>query len=98
MDRLPNIGERVRFRSTRLREWEKDARECTGAVRRVYPGSRCVDPDDEDSAIVDVPVGAPGWTESWQVSMEVDEPLPAWWQYAGTNRFAPNIAELEPLD
>lgn len=89
MQSLPEIGTRVRYRSARLA-----GRECVGTVRRLYPGDRCV--DDNPDIIRPVRVGDPEWAEYWSASVEVDEPLPDWWQYAGTSRFAPSIAELEP--
>lgn len=99
MKRLPEIGERVRYASNYIREWEGAARTLTGTVRRIYPGTRCegdeTDDPDLDAPIIDVRVGESGWEERWSAAVEVDE-IPEWWSYPGTNLFAPSIAELEP--
>lgn len=95
MKRLPQIGERVRFRSARLRPAPDKDRECLGTVRKLYPGDRC-DEDDPD-IIRPVAVGDPDWEAYWCASVEVDDPLPEWWCYSGTNRFAPSLNELEPI-
>ena len=85
MKRLPEIGERVRYRS-RTEWWD---RECSGTVRKIYEGyygngRAC-------------PVGARSWTEHWSAGVEVDSPLPEWWPYPNTNRFAPAISNLTAL-
>jgi hypothetical protein len=85
MDRLPEIGERVRYHSV-SEYWD---RECFGTVRKHYPGYY-------GDSLGQRPIGSKDWGEHWSASVEVDEPLPDWWQYPGTNRFAPSIAELEP--
>lgn len=89
MQTLPEVGQRVRYQSERRPE-----RTCMGTVRRLYPGDRTL--DDEGETIEAVRVGDPEWAEYWSAAVEVDEPLPDWWQYAGTNKFAPAISELEP--
>jgi hypothetical protein len=95
MKTLPEIGARVRYQSERSPE-----RVCFGTVRRIYPGDRWIgdneEEDDEEGRIVAVRVGEDGWAEYWSAAVEVDEPLPEWWQYSGTNRFAPAISELQP--
>lgn len=85
MDRLPEIGERVRYRSeSKYRE----PRECVGTVRKIYPGYR-----GESLAVI--PVGTDEWADHWAACVEVDE-RPDWFGYQG-NEFAPSIAEIEPL-
>lgn len=88
MDRVPEIGERVRYTSARYPE-----RTLLGTVRAIYPGDRTE--DDEGEVIIPVRVGDPDWDESWHASVEPDE-LPAWWQYGEHPRFAPSISELVP--
>jgi hypothetical protein len=81
MDRLPEIGERVRYHSV-SEFWD---RECTGTVRKIYPGF-----DDEGR-----PVAFEDDPEAWHAGIEVDA-IPSWWPYPGTNRFAPSITDLTP--
>jgi len=97
MKRLPEIGERVSYRSEA--DW-REPREATGTVRRIYPGTACDgdegDDPDLDAPIRDVRVGEPGWEERWSASVEVDE-RPDWWPYGESMKFAPAISEIEPL-
>jgi hypothetical protein len=86
MNRLPKIGERVRYHS--VSEWWD--RTCTGTVTKHYPGY-------EGDSLRTIPVGAPEWNEHWSAAVKVDAPLPEWWAYPGTDQFAPSIKELEPL-
>lgn len=86
MNRLPAVGERVRYR----KETEWWTRECTGTVRKLYPGYY-----GESLRVRDV--GSRDWADHWSASVEVDEPLPDWWPYARSNRFAPAIGDLAPL-
>lgn len=80
MERCPQIGQRVNYKSDVLREWEKESRTCTGTVRAIYKSH------DDDGQI------RPEC--EWSVGVEVETPLPKWWPYPG-NRFAPDVAELE---
>lgn len=89
MKRLPEIGERVCYKSKRFPE-----RTTIGTVRKLYPGDRC---DEDDTDIIEpVRVGDPEWEEYWSASVEVDE-RPSWWQYGENPRFAPSLDELEPM-
>jgi hypothetical protein len=85
VNRLPKIGERVRY--TRA---DRPERTLTGTVTKHYPGYY-------GGTLRERPVGSPDWEEHWSACVAVDEPLPEWWGYLGTNLFAPSIAELEPL-
>lgn len=83
MKRLPEVGARVRFNSATFPD-----RTVTGTVRKIYPGYR-------GESLIPVPIGKGDWAERWSAAVEVDE-RPIWWGYS-ENRFAPSIAELEPL-
>jgi hypothetical protein len=85
MNRLPEIGERVRYTNERFPD-----RTTTGTVVKLYEGFH-----PESLAIIRV--GSPGWAERWSACVEIDS-APPWWAYGGDNRFAPSIAELEPLE
>jgi len=83
MDRLPEIGERVRYEHD---DEFLGHRACIGTVRKIYPGLT-------ESGFVtfkDDP-------DSWAAGIEVDDPLPGWWPYPNTNRFAPSVTDLTPI-
>lgn len=82
---MPPIGLRVRYTSpaTDYRE----ARTCDGVVVAQYRGGeRLTDGETGEEYIAPDHVG-----------MKVDQPLPSWWPYSGTDRFAPELAEIESL-
>lgn len=89
MNRLPKIGERVRFKGSRV------VGPCTGTVRQHYEEYRYPKGADWDSDDAPAPIGlAP--VEQWSVSVVVDE-IPTPWPYGGRNSFAPNVSELEAI-
>lgn len=81
MKRAPTIGQRVRYLSHALEESEGSPRVCTGTVMAIYESW-----DDR---------GRLQPESEWSAGVQVDE-KPSWWPYPG-NRFAPDVAELEPL-
>lgn len=91
MDKAPEIGQRVRY--------VEDGRECSGTVRRIYvKWNHDVEPDDPRWDDADfIPRHTTRKQErDWQATVEVDEPLPEWWPYRGTNLFAPSVSALSP--
>lgn len=64
-------------------------RACTGTVVAHYPsyGEVCTDEETGEEYVVEDFVG-----------VLVDEPLPAWWGYINTNRFAPSVNDVLPLN
>lgn len=82
MERVPAIGQRVRYCSHDLEEYEGEPRVCTGIVVAVYEswdeGNR-LEPESE-----------------WSVGVRVDS-RPSWWGYPNTDRFAPQVSELEAI-
>ncbi len=58
----------------------------TGTVVRIFP-------DFDEHTLRDNPFDP----ETWAASVKVDE-LPENWPYIGSDRFAPDIAELQPLE
>lgn len=106
MNRLPEIGERVRYTprpgSCVFRG------PLTGTVTEHYPGTRVEGDDDPDAwgdddgpgadlPIHDVAIGEARWEERWSVRVEIDE-VPDWWPYGSTRAFAPSVSEIEPLE
>ncbi len=82
MNSLPKIGTRVKYQN------ERDVnRACTGTVVATYPGyrERCTDPETGET-----------WITKDHVGVRVDKPLPSWWAYIGTDRFAPSVDEISP--
>lgn len=78
MKTLPAIGKRVTYRRA------DGARTCTGTVMAHYRGGdKHTDPE----------TGA-RYTTPDHVGIKVDAPLPTWWPYGGTDRFAPAIDEV----
>lgn len=93
MKKAPKVGERVRFHDPERGE------PVTGEVLRIYPKRTYLEADDDPAW--DDPDFLPTETgyrpeQEWQVSMRVDA-IPAWWPYAGTDRFAPDVRHLHPL-
>lgn len=83
MKTIPRIGERVRY----TRAHVLPARTCAGTVVAQFRGGfEWVDDEGVSRITPDA------------VCVRVDEPLPEWWPYDGTNRFAPDVAEVEPLN
>lgn len=85
MNKLPPLGTRVIYKRKPTRHLP--ARTCTGTVVAHYwGGDKHRDPETRESYITPDHAG-----------VKVDAPLPQWWPYIGTDRFAPEIEELEPL-
>jgi hypothetical protein len=80
---MPPIGARVRYQCPRDPE-----RTCTGTVVKHYPGYGEKHRDAETGEI---------YTSPDHVAIQVDKPLPPWWGYIGTDRFAPEASECEVL-
>lgn len=94
MKKAPSIGQRVRYRSFALAEYEKgEPRVCTGTVVAIYEHHNDVFDDDGDL----VRAGPLSPESEWSVGVQVDKPLPHWWAYGDRDRFAPDVSELEPL-
>lgn len=64
---------------------DKPDRTCTGTVQAIYDGYT---ERWSDGELIDVPT---------HVVVEVDGPLPWWWPYQDSNRFAPTEQEVEFL-
>lgn len=85
MKTLPKIGARVRYTRAQ-REHLTEARTCDGvAVGHFRGGYEWLDEEGVSRIMPDA------------VCVQADEPLPAWWPYNGTNRFAPEITEIESI-
>lgn len=85
MKTMPRIGSRVIYR--RQPGEYIPARECQGTVIGHYPGGQKMsDPETGEE-----------WIVPDHVSVRVDSQLPHWWPYGGTDRFAPDLAEVEFL-
>jgi len=80
MKTMPKIGTKVLYRSIVCGK----ARECSGVVVAHYPGygEECRDEETGET-----------WISPDHVGVKVDS-IPDWWAYPGTDRFAPDIAEL----
>ncbi len=88
MNRLPEIGERVRFRGSSV------VGPCVGIVRRIYPShvpAPGQDEDDENCRYVRGPFDP----QHWSVAFEVEGELPTLFVYPDTNTFSPSISEIE---
>lgn len=83
MKRLPKVGERVRYE---IDEEYLGHRVCTGTVTCIYEGL------DENGYI---PFERE--PERWSAGVAVDAPLPDWWPYPGSNKFAPSICDITPI-
>lgn len=80
---MPSIGTRVRYE--RKKTDYLTERSCTGTVVAQYRGgykNRNEETGEE-------------WITPDAVAVKVDAPLPAWWPYNSTDRFAPDVSELE---
>jgi hypothetical protein len=63
-------------------------RTCTGTVVAHYPGHGERHRDPETGRM---------YTTPDHIGVRVDAPLPSWWSYQGTDRFAPEARECEVL-
>jgi hypothetical protein len=81
---MPKIGDRVKYRH----QTEFNTRECTGTVVRLWHSYAYNYFDEELGERVH------GKSRN-SASVQVDKPLPKWWPYPGTDRFAPDIEYLE---
>jgi hypothetical protein len=66
-------------------EYRKGSRHCSGVVVAIYPGGE--EHEDEETG--------ERWVSETHIAIKVDAPLPAWWPYLGTDRFAPPISEIK---
>ena len=81
---MPSIGTRVSYR--RKASGYLTERTCTGTVVAQYRGGvKYRDPETGEE-----------YTTPDAVAVKVDAPLPSWWPYPNTDRFAPDVAELQP--
>jgi hypothetical protein len=90
MNRIPKIGERVRYEGSSV------VGPCIGIVKRIYPAldpAPGQDESDDDCRYVKAPFDP----ERWQVAMEVEGDLPSPFVYPNTKQFAPAINEIEPV-
>jgi hypothetical protein len=86
MNKCPKIGTRVKTKPSHRYG------ELTGTVMAIYPTH-----DDEwDESIDEVIPGPLRAEREWHVGVKVDV-LPPHWSYVGTDRFAPEVKELERL-
>lgn len=89
MERLPNIGERVRYKGSSV------VGPCVGTVARIYPAHDPApghDESDDDCRFVQAPFDP----ERWAVSFEIEGELPTPFVYPDTRSFAPRISDIEP--
>ena len=85
MKTMPSIGTRVSY--SRKTTGCLTERTCIGTVVAQYPGGwKNEDPETGET-----------WITPDAVGVKVDAPLPEWWPYNGTDRFAPDVAELETI-
>jgi hypothetical protein len=83
MKQMPSIGTRVRYE--RKKTAYLTERSCTGTVVAQYRGGYpCYNEETGEK-----------WLTPDSVAVKVDAPLPAWWPYNGTDRFAPDVSEIE---
>lgn len=80
--RAPKIGDRVTYTPPANCHRKTP---CTGTVRAIYREYECEDERCTGRLLPE---------REWSVCVEVDAPLPSWWDYVGTNRFAPQVKEL----
>lgn len=84
MKTIPEINSRIVY--SFQPSWGGPLRQCVGTVVSHYPGGdKCRDDETGEE-----------WTRPHHVGVKVDAPLPEWWPYNGTDRFAPSIDDLEP--
>ena len=82
MNRLPQIGEHVRY------DGKGSIGSCTGTVVEIYP---CQDLQQPRRW-----VETPFKPERWRVAVKVDE-RPSPWPFGSHDSFAPKISEIEPV-
>ncbi len=80
---MPSIGTRVRYE--RKKTAYLTERSCVGTVVAQYRGGYPCHNEETGER----------WVTPDAVAVKVDAPLPAWWPYNGTDRFAPDVDELE---
>lgn len=88
MKRAPKIGDRVRYQSALF----PTERVASGTVVKLYQKHDDVF-DDDGEFIRRGPLLPP---DKWKATVKVDQ-IPKWWPYPNTDRFCPDVAELEPL-
>lgn len=93
MKKAPKIGQRVRYESDYLIEYEKEPRVCTGTVVAIYEHHEDVFDDDGEF----VRFGPLSPESEWSAGVQVDKPLPKWWGYGDRDRFAPEVKYLTPI-
>lgn len=81
MEILPAIGQKVKYKYVLgEREPYEQFRTCKGIVVKIWESY------NDDGTL------AP--KNEWAASVQVESPLPDWWPYPHTNRFAPDIKYL----
>lgn len=91
MDRLPKIGERVRFAGNTV------VGPCVGTVTRIYPShvpAPGQDEEDDNCRYIQGPFDP----EKWRVALGVEGELPTPFVYPNTKSFSPSINDIEPED
>lgn len=91
MNRAPKIGARVQVK--RGHRYYP----CAGTVEKIYKAHRYTWADDDPRWDTDeMPQIAGLKPESdWHVTVKVDQ-LPKGWAYIGSDKFAPQVSDLEP--
>lgn len=83
MNRVPKIGQRVRYVPPPDSYYRTS---CTGVVRKIYQEYEWDEERQCEGALLP--------QREWRVAVEVDAPLPGWWACVGTNLFCPPAKEL----
>lgn len=91
MDRLPKIGEPVRFVGNSV------VGACLGVIKRIYPSHVPAPGEDEENDNCRY-VQGPFDPETWAVLFEVEGKLPEPFVYPNTKLFAPRIIDIEPRE
>lgn len=91
MDRMPEIGERVKYKGSSV------VGPCVGVVRAIYPSHVPAPGQDEDDDGCRYVQGLFD-PEHWSVAVEVEGELPELFVYPNTNRFAPTISDIETAE
>lgn len=83
MKRCPKIGDRVRCAATCIHG------AFTGTVHAIYPNREWDEEREQEGALLP--------ERLWQVGVTVDA-IPEPWPYPSTNRIAPTVKDLQPID
>lgn len=88
MNRLPRLGERVRY-TPGSESHRKEP--CTGTVLKIWKNYEWDAENEREGPLLPI--------AEWQVTMKVDQPLPSWWAYGPeTTRFCPEVKDLATLE